>query len=224
MDQKLTDWRRILVGEAPVEFLLEVFLRTIIIYLILLIILRFMGKRMTGQLSISEMAVMITLGAIIAPTMQIPDRGILMGIIILLTALSFYKGINLWGFYNSKVETIVQGEESVLIADGVVQVEAMERARVSRQQLYSALRNENIYNLGEIERAYLEACGLISVYRFDEPRPGLPIFPSPDKDIQEENKPSDIVIFICENCGQNAEEQVEGRECSNCHEHKWIKA
>ena len=45
---KLSDWQRILIGDAPVEFLLEVFIRTALIYLALLIIMRFLGKRMNG--------------------------------------------------------------------------------------------------------------------------------------------------------------------------------
>lgn len=109
---KLNDWQRILVGEAPVEFLLEVLFRTIIIYFFLLVVLRLMGKRMTGQLTISEMAVMVTLGAIVSAPMQIPDRGIIPGIIILICALTFQRGVNLLGFTSSKIETAIQGEAS----------------------------------------------------------------------------------------------------------------
>ncbi|TLD40418.1 MAG: hypothetical protein JETT_3326 [Candidatus Jettenia ecosi] len=63
---KFGDWERLFFGHAPVEFMLEVFLRTIFIYLMLLLILRLLGKRMTSQASILELAVMVTLGAIIA--------------------------------------------------------------------------------------------------------------------------------------------------------------
>lgn len=66
------DWQRIFLGEAPPEFLVEILIRTLIIYIALMIIVRLMGKRMGGQLTISELAVMVTLGAIVAPAMQIP--------------------------------------------------------------------------------------------------------------------------------------------------------
>ena len=88
-DIHLSDIYRILFGEAPVEFLVEVFIRTWLIYLILLIIVRLMGKRMSGQLTIAEMAVMVTMGAIVAPAMQIPNLGILQGALILFLALAF---------------------------------------------------------------------------------------------------------------------------------------
>ncbi len=74
---KLDDTGRILFGEAPAEFLLEVLIRTLIIYVALLVTVRLMGKRMVGQLTISEMSVMLTLGAIVSPGMQAPATRLL---------------------------------------------------------------------------------------------------------------------------------------------------
>ncbi len=128
--------------------------------------------------------------------MQIPDRGIVYGIIILICALIFQRGLNYLGFKSSKAETFIQGEESVLIEDGVSRVKDMNRAKISRQQLYASLRNANIYNLGEVERAYLEACGLISIFKFKEPKPGLPLFPAPDKEIQPQTKPAEYCFLF----------------------------
>jgi hypothetical protein len=59
----LADWQRMLFGQSPPVFLLEVLIRTIIIYVFLLFVLRWLGKRMSGQLTILEMAVMLTLGS-----------------------------------------------------------------------------------------------------------------------------------------------------------------
>ena len=114
------DWHRILLGPAPVEFLLEVLLRTAVIYLVLLVILRMLGKRMGGQLTISELAVMLTLGAIISVPMQIADRGVLQGILVLICALVFQRGINYLAVKNEKIERILQGHESQLVRDGVI--------------------------------------------------------------------------------------------------------
>src|SRR5687768_10612354 len=103
------DWQRILFGEAPPEFLVEVFVRTFIIYIALLIIVRLMGKRMGGQLTVSELAVMVTLGAIVSPAMQIPQLGVLMGILILICALIFQRGLNLTETKSPAFEKISQG-------------------------------------------------------------------------------------------------------------------
>lgn len=61
----MADLKRILFGVAPPEFMLEVFIHTLIIYIALLFIVRALGKRMSGQLTIMEMAVMLTIGVYI---------------------------------------------------------------------------------------------------------------------------------------------------------------
>ena len=94
-DISLTDVQRILFGEAPPEFLAEVLFRTLVVFLALLIFLRLIGKRMGGVLTFSELAVMLTLGAILAVPMQSPERGILQGLLILVCVLVLQRGLNL---------------------------------------------------------------------------------------------------------------------------------
>src|SRR5688572_22437587 len=90
---RLSDLQRLLLGDAPFEFLGEVFIRTLMLYIALLVILRLLGKRMSGQLTITEMAVMITLGAIVGSPVQIPDRGVLIAIFILICILALHRGL-----------------------------------------------------------------------------------------------------------------------------------
>jgi uncharacterized membrane protein YcaP (DUF421 family) len=99
------DFNRILFGEAPPQFLIEVLLRTLIIYLALLIMLRLLGKRMDGQISITEMGVMLTLGAIAAVAMQLPDRGLLQSITALICIFILQRGINWLNVKNEKLKT-----------------------------------------------------------------------------------------------------------------------
>ena len=97
------DWHRILFGMAPETFIIEVFIRTVIVYLLLLFTLRFLGKRMGGQLTISELAVMLTLGAIISVPMQLPDRGLLQGVLVLICAVIFQRGLNYFAIKYKKI-------------------------------------------------------------------------------------------------------------------------
>jgi uncharacterized membrane protein YcaP (DUF421 family) len=219
------DWHRILIGSAPTSFLLEVLIRTVIMYLVLLVVLRLMGKRMGGQLTISELAVMVTLGAIICVPMQVPDKGIIQGIFVLLCAWAFQRGFNLLGVKSSKMENLIQGKEAVLLKDGVLDVEQLEAANISRQQLYGVLRAQNIYNLGEVERVYIEGCGIFSVFKFDAPKPGLSIFPSRDGEILDGQQKSDEHFFVCRMCGRTAENEKERNgHCNNCGCENWEEA
>lgn len=219
------DWHRILIGSAPTSFLLEVLIRTVIMYLVLLVILRLMGKRMGGQLTIAELAVMVTLGAIICVPMQVPDKGIVQGIFVLLCAWAFQRGFTLLGIRSSKMENIIQGKEAVLLKDGVIEVKQLESSNISRQQLYGVLRSQNIFNLGAVERVYIEASGLFSVFRYDKPKPGLSIFPSRDGDILNgQEKPAET-SYVCRMCGRTADNENERNgQCENCGCENWEEA
>jgi uncharacterized membrane protein YcaP (DUF421 family) len=219
-DIKLTDIKRILFGEAPPEFMLEVLIRTIITYIALLLALKLLGKRMTGQLSITEMAVMITLGAIVSVPMQIPERGIVQGFLILLLAVAFQRGLNYLSFKNRKVENITQGTTHVLIEDGTMKMDTLKSCKVTRQQLFSVLRNKEIFNLGKVRRVYLEACGLFSVYQYSGNRPGLPLYPLEERQTIAADEGMDL--FACTNCG--AVTKTDKNECSHCNHNTFIKA
>jgi len=215
------DWYRMLMGTAPTEFLLEVLIRTIIIYLFLLITLRLMGKRMGGQLTISELAVMLTLGAIVSVPMQIPDKGLLQGVLVLFCAFAFQRGITYLAAKSHKIELFTQGSESSLIKDGVMLSTKLDSMKISREQLLAVLRNQNIYNLGEVQRVYLEACGIFSVFKYDKAKPGLSLLPPDDGNAEQD---FDIIeeSIICLECGNPAPE-LPGKEkkCKNCQAENW---
>src|SRR4051812_44835391 len=81
-DIHLNDWQRIFLGDVPGGFYPEVVLRIAVIYLILMVSMRLMGKRMASQLSRNEMVAMVSLAAAIGIPLQAPDRGILPAFII----------------------------------------------------------------------------------------------------------------------------------------------
>jgi uncharacterized membrane protein YcaP (DUF421 family) len=222
----LKDIERILLGEAPPVFLIEVFFRTLIIYTLLLIIVRWLGKRMTGELTIMEMAVMLTLGAIASTPMQVPDRGILQGLILLLCAVGFQRGISYLGYRSHKFEDLTQGTPTLMIKDGILQIDSMRNDRISRSQLLAALRQQEILNLGIVERVYLEPCGNFSVYKAIETKPGLPIFPTGDDLLKEQGQlsvKSVTGLKVCSNCGKVFPENAMNR-CNNCNQTDFIIA
>ncbi|WP_375445458.1 DUF421 domain-containing protein [uncultured Fibrella sp.] len=225
----LLDWQRILFGNAPGEFMLETFLRSIVIYLVLTVIARLLGKRMNGQITQTETAVMLTLGAIVAPAMQLPDKGLMLSTLALTCILIFQRGIAFWGFKNSRVEQITQGRESALVKDGVLQLDEMSRCRVSKNQVTAVLRAENIYNLKKVERLYIEACGLFSVYTSEKTGPGLSTLPYGYKDIQSANlhgilESAENGIMACQHCGNTVSAAQATAECDVCHSDEWVKA
>lgn len=221
---QLGDWERLFFGNTPIEFMVEVFLRTIFIYLLLLLILRLLGKRMTSQASILELAVMVTLGAIIALPMQDPQTGLLPGVVILFCVLGFHRFSNWVSFKSTRTEKLVQGKMSMLVKNGVLDVKQMRKAALSHEQLYTQLREKDIRHLGQVQRVYLEACGLFSVFQFEEAKPGLSIIPAKDEKLALTPAKSEK-FCACKNCGKIEERKPAGlNACKNCGENDWKPA
>lgn len=218
---ELGDWQRILFGNISPLFLIEVFFRTLVVYLALLLVVKLLGKRMSGQLTLIEMAVMLTLGAIVSVPMQMPNMGVLQGLLILTVALFIHQGINYMAFLSPRADNLVHGSPTVLVKNGVMQLKEMEEVHISRQQLFSELRSRNIYQLGKVGRVYLETAGSITVIPAKEDRPGLSLYPPSDEGMLIAQK--DPSPWVCTNCGTICRD-VNPEECPGCNYQEFIKA
>ena len=219
----LGDLKRIIIGNAPGEYMLEVVVRTLIIYVVLLVIIRLLGKRMGAQLTITEMAVMLTLGAIVSVPMQIPERGLLPAVVLLVCVLLLQRGVNLLALRNRKVEVVVQSDVSLLLKNGVLNTEEMKRMDISHEQVFAHLRSKNVLHLGQLHRVYLESGGHFSVFPFSEPRPGLSVLPEKDKRLRDEEQRAPG-LSACLYCANVEPEAMAKTSCRNCGHQKWSYA
>jgi uncharacterized membrane protein YcaP (DUF421 family) len=160
-------WQRLLVGEEPFAFLGEVLLRTAIVYSFLTFTMRALGKRMGGQTSNLELAVMVSLGAIVSLPMQVGESGIAPSVVLLVCLLGLQRGVTMLGARHARVERLTQGSPSILVRDGVLCLPELAHARISRRELFSILRTHGVCQLGEVKRVYLESGGVISILRAD---------------------------------------------------------
>ena len=219
---KLNDFQRILFGEAPEIFLIETLIRTLLMYLFLLLIIRWLGKRMSGQLSINEMAVMLVLGAIVSVPMQLPGSGLAQGVLLLVCTLTFQRGMSWFGYKSSTFEKLYMGEPIILVRDGVFELAELRRNKITRQMIFSQLRQNGVMSLGCVERLYMETSGIFSIYCFHHAKPGLSVFPPTDHLLwTDQNKHENLMA--CKNCGY-VEEVEAGHKCSNCTHDEWIEA
>jgi uncharacterized membrane protein YcaP (DUF421 family) len=221
---QLGDWERLLIGNNPWGFMLEVFGRTLIIYFFLMLVMRLLGKRMNVQLTISDLAVMLTLGAIASVPMQAFDRGILPGIILLFAILLLHQGLTLLTYKRRKVEVFTQGEVTLVVKDGVINPDNLKQMHISKDQIFSVLRSQGVRHLGQVKRLYSEADGHFSLYKLKEAKPGLTVFPRSDNALPPGKKELPDKKACCY-CGNVIESTREGsRACSNCGNEDWMPA
>ncbi|WP_343691824.1 YetF domain-containing protein [Chitinophaga sp.] len=216
----MKELHRILFGEAPASFLLEVLIRTVVIVILLQFIVRPLGKRMSGQLTITELAIVIMLGAIIGAMAEIPDKGLMQGALALLLIAIFQRSITWLGVHNEKIENLTQGKFSIVVKEGVIQLPALKKALITKEQLFTILRSQEIYQLGQVKRVYLEASGAFSIYKMKTPSPGLSTLPTTDNELHVTR--AEEPLKACTSCG-NLRASDHGA-CDVCKQDEWAPA
>ena len=220
----LSEWQRVLFGQVTAEFYIEIVIRVSVIYLILMVSMRLMGKRMSSQLSRTEMVSMVSLAAAIGIPIIAPDRGILPAIITAVVIVCGQWIISKLAAHNSRVETSINDDFTILIEDSVMQLDDMQQTRVTSERLFAQLRALGQYHLGTVKRLYLEANGAFTLIPQLEPQPGLSVLPPWDKEFCEQQKRS-VDTCVCTRCGnRKVNPPAEEEECPNCLNRTWTYA
>ncbi|RYF54587.1 MAG: DUF421 domain-containing protein, partial [Cytophagaceae bacterium] len=151
----LADWQRILFGEVPGSFYIEILIRAFVVYLLLVVSMRLMGRRMSSQLSRNEMAAMVSMAAAIGVPILDASRGLLPAVIIAMVVVCIQRIISYWAARNETFEGISQDISSTLIENGVIQLAAMRDARMTGELLFAQLRSNGLIHLGHVKRLYI---------------------------------------------------------------------
>ena len=144
--------------------MIVVVIRTIIMYAVLIVAMRLMGKRQLGDLQPTELAVTIMLSDIAIIPLQEPGAPILSGIapIALLVGLELLLSIIM--MKSPKLAKIITGNPIVVIRDGKPIWRELKRLRMTVEDLVDGLRELGYFNLEDIELGIVETNGKISVY------------------------------------------------------------
>ena len=154
--------------------MLLTFIRTIILYIIVLIVMRFMGKREIGQLQPFELVISIMIADLATLPMAEPGIPITNGIIPILGLLVMHLTISVLNLKNVKIREIICGKPSILIYRGRINEKNMRKERFTMNELEERLRGNNVFNIGDVEYAILETSGQITVIQKPNKRNSIP--------------------------------------------------
>lgn len=172
--------------------MLITFFRSIILYIIVLIVMRLMGKREIGQLQPFELAISIMIADLASIPMTEIGIPISNGIVPILGLLVMHLIISLINIKSLKAREIICGKPRILIYRGKINENALKKERFTINELEERLRGNNIINLGDVEYAILETSGQVTVIPKPEKRQTIP----EDFNIQPEYEgiPYDLVV------------------------------
>ena len=139
--------------------------RTILFYVIITFLYRFMGKREVGQLGIVDLIVSILIAELAAISIDNREESVLLSIIPIISLVFIQIGMSYISLKNAKVRDAFDGTPSVMINRGVVNFKEMVKQRYNLDDLLTQLREQHIRTIEEVDYAILESSGKLSVFQ-----------------------------------------------------------
>ena len=150
--------------------MLIILIRTIVLYTVVLLVMRFMGKREIGQLQPFELVISIMIAELAATPMSDIGIPIFNGIVPILGLLIMHLIISFGNLKSIRFRQAICGKPAILIYRGKIDEKMMKKERYTVNELQERLRGKNVFNIGDVEYAILETSGEINVILKPEKR------------------------------------------------------
>lgn len=147
--------------------LLSVMIRTIFFYFFVLLSYRIMGKREVGQLGVIDLVVAILIAELVAISIENKNYNIFLTIIPIVIVVGLEILLAYISMKSRKLRTFFDGKPSLIICNGKVNYNEMIKQRFSLDDLLLALRQQEIKNLEDVEYAFLEPNGKLSIFKYN---------------------------------------------------------
>lgn len=138
-------------------------IRTVILYIIVVVTMRILGKRQIGELQPTELVITLLLSEIIAVPMQDNDIPLTSTIIPVLILVGFEILISVISLKSVKIRTVIQGHSLVVIRDGKLDLKQIKKLRFTIDDVLEALRQKDIFDISKVQYAVVETNGSMSV-------------------------------------------------------------
>lgn len=161
----------------------EIIARSSIVYIVIVVSLRILGRQHLSQLTISDFVLALLISNAVQNAMVGDDTTLIGGITAALTLIVINFILSQLIFRSTKIRKILSGEQIILIYDGVYQEENLRKVKITHDEMESILREHGAENESLIHLAILETDGSISIINSNESNPE--VHKKERKDIQE---------------------------------------
>jgi uncharacterized membrane protein YcaP (DUF421 family) len=151
--------------------LLDIALRTSIVYLALLVGIRLTGQRQLGQMTSFDLVLLLIIANAVQNAMVGPDTSLVGGLVAAAVLIVWHQVIDRVRRVSRHASRLIAGEGIMLINNGMVLAEHLGRAGLTMDELLQALREHGVGRVADVRLAVLEPDGAISVIRFDDLKP-----------------------------------------------------
>lgn len=155
------DWRGMLLPDTPV---LEIVIRGTVMYIGLLLLLRFVQRRPSSSMSTTDVLVIVLLADASQNAMAGDYKSLPDGLLLVAVIVTWSLGLNWLGYHSRRAERLLHPPPTLLVRDGVPDARALRRELITDEELMSALREQGIRDIADVEEAQLEGNGKLSVF------------------------------------------------------------
>ena len=170
-DIRVFDWDRLLLGLPPKLYMLEIAFKIVVIFAILMLVMRLMGKRGQRDLSPMQQMLLIALGSAAGDALLYPSVPLAYAALILVGVTLETIALETLAEHSRHVRDYMESRPRVLVRDGQVDFDALKKERTTRRELYAELRMKGARSLSQVHCAVLEVTGDISVFLDDSCEP-----------------------------------------------------
>lgn len=157
------DWQRMFFGDSDPLFLAEIAVRTLLLYLFSLAMVRLMGKRGMAQLTPFEFVIIVALGSAVGDPMFYPDVPLIHGFVVIASVVLLQHGLSVIAQRSPKLDEIVEGRPVVVVRKGVIQEDVIAAGMFSLAEVLEMVRLQGIARLDDVELAVIENAGRMSI-------------------------------------------------------------
>ena len=179
----MLDLHRIFFGEADTAtfaFFLELAFRTIVMYFYTIFLARLVGKGGVGQIGPFEFVLVIAVGSAAGDPMIYPDVALLHGIGAITVVILLHRATAALLNRHKQLERHLEGDPLLVVENGTIREEVLGAGALTRRELMSLLRQQGVRDTGEVECAWFETSGRLSVFRHQKAgKGGVSTFPDP---------------------------------------------
>ncbi|MDR5659476.1 DUF421 domain-containing protein [Serpentinicella sp. ANB-PHB4] len=143
--------------------MMTVFIRSLILYGLVVVVMRMMGKRQIAQMQPFELVIAIMIADLAATPMENTGVPLINGVIPILTLLSVQVIVSFISIKSEAVREVICGKPSILINKGQLVQSELRRLRINMNDLLEQLRGKDYPNLSDVDYAILETNGEISI-------------------------------------------------------------
>ncbi|MBQ4129544.1 MAG: DUF421 domain-containing protein [Ruminococcus sp.] len=147
--------------------MLIILIRTLLLYAFIILAVRIMGKRQISDMQTSELVITLVISDIAAIPMQSAEQPLMSGLLPIMVLVSLEIIVSVIMLKSAKFRDVVCGHSMIIIKDGKIIENQLKKMRITYEDLYSLLRQQQVFDVSDVRYGIIETNGSLSILKYE---------------------------------------------------------